>query len=342
MKILPFVQMNWFRIILYFPVIGLFFLLNPQPSSGLSFFNQPDAFIAKSQDDSTEFIQWTKSKSILSGQFEVLVLDEKTLKIQSSNLTFSGIQNRSGISLNLSDGRIITGSLHNDKLTLDFPSQDGMLEQVEFIPGTIEEYNQKVSEITSKKNTISAYNHFVSLLNDVAIRLKALPNFDTPHPSGLQERYGSIVAKMRSDYQKGAQAIQMTSNCFRRESIKSYTLTHISVGYTWANTAKTMYRNKIQDIFENDIKKIKMDLERASQEFLIIQNDRRSKNYVPALQNIDLSKYFQEFTRKANGQVMDAVLKFKGVREKMALYDEEAKRIYDRSQQEFHFQVCYP
>ena len=88
--------------------------------------------------------------------------------------------------------------------------------------------------------------------------------------------------------------------------------------------------------------KIKMDLERASQEFLIIQNDRRSKNYVPALQNIDLSKYFQEFTRKANGQVMDAVLKFKGVREKMALYDEEAKRIYDRSQQEFHFQVCYP
>ena len=187
MKILPFVQMNWFRSILYFPVIGLFFLLNPQPSSGLSFFNQPDAFIAKSQDDSTEFIQWTKSKSILSGQFEVLVLDEKTLKIQSSNLTFSGIQNRSGISLNLSDGRIITGSLHNDKLTLDFPSQDGMLEQVEFIPGTIEEYNQKASEITSKKNTISAYNHFVSLLNDVAIRLKALPNL-IPHTQAAYKK----------------------------------------------------------------------------------------------------------------------------------------------------------
>lgn len=115
----------------------------------------------------------------------------KTFKSHSSNFSFSGIQDKSNISLNLSDGRIITGSFHGDKLFLAFPSQNGMLDQVEFKPGTVKEYNQKVALIRSKKYSILAYNHFVSMLNDVKTRLKALPKFDSPHPGGFLENYGN-------------------------------------------------------------------------------------------------------------------------------------------------------
>ena len=330
------------RNILTYLILSLFLVINSQPSFGFSLFTQPNSFIAKTQGDWTAFIEWTKSKKHLSGQLEFFALDLKTIKSQSSNFSFSGIQDKSNISLNLSDGRIITGSFHGDRLFLAFPSQNGMLDQVEFKPGTVKEYNQKVAEILSKKFTILAYNRFVSSLNDAKTRLKALPNFDSPHPGGFLEKYGTLLIDMRAIYQKGDQAVQMTSNCFRRESIKSYTLSQLSNGYSMANNAQGLYRSRIRDVFENDVKKVKSDLAGASQDLQMIQSDRNSKAYIPALQKVDLPRFYQDFSRIANGQIEDAVSKFEGVKRKMAFYDEEAKQIYDRSQQRFHFQVCPP
>ena len=331
-----------FRSILAIPTLSLLLLTTFQNSFGFSLLNQPNSFIAITQGDWTAFIEWTKSEQQLSGQLEFFALDLKTIKSQSSNFSFSGIQDKSNISLNLSDGRIITGSFHGDKLFLAFPSQNGMLDQVEFKPGTIKEYNLKVSLIRSKKYSILAYNHYVSLLNDAKTRLKALPNLDSPHQGGFLENYGNLLANMRAIYQKGDQAVQMTLNCYRRESIKSYTLSQISNGYSMANNAQSLYKSRIRDVFENDIKMVKSDLVGASQNLQVIQSDRNIKGYIPALQKVDLQKYYQDFYRIANGQIEEAVSKFEGVKRKVALYDQEAKKIYDSSQQEFHFSVCPP
>lgn len=87
---------------------------------------------------------------------------------------------------------------------------------------------------------------------------------------------------------------------------------------------------------------MKSDLAGAFHDLQLIQSDRNSKAYIPALQKVDLQKYYQDFSRIANGQIEEAVSKFGSVKRKMALYDEEAKQIYDQSQQRFHFQVCPP
>lgn len=217
-----------------------------------------------------------------------------------------------------------------------------MVDRVEFHPGTVEEYNQNVANILSKKYTILAYHHFVAMLKDIKTRLKALPHFDSAHPGGLEDRYEAILANMRSAIQKGDRAVRRTSDCYRRETIKNYTLSQISSGYMMANTAHSLYGTRIRDVFEHDIQTVKSDLAGASRDLQVILGDSRSKRDIPALQGIDLEKYFRDFARTANVQVESAVLKFGRVKRTMALYDAEAKKIYDNSQQEFQFQACPP
>lgn len=330
------------RRILAIPALSLLLLTDSQPSFGISLSGQTDSFVSQSRSDLAAFVEWTKSDKQLSGRLKIFELDANTLKSRSSNVSFSGFQDRSSISLKLSDGRIIRGTFRGDSLFLVLLSQNGMPGRVEFHFGTIKDYNQSVAGILSKKYTILAYHHFVTMLKDIKTRLKAVPQFDSARPGGFQDRYEAILASMRSTIEKGDRAVQRTSDCYRRETIKNYTLSQVSSGYMMANSAHSFYRTRIRDAFENDIQMMKSDLDGASRDLRVILGDSRSKSEIPIMRKVDLKTYFQDFSRTTNDQIASAVSKFGRVERTMALYDAEAKTIYDSSQQEFQFQACPP
>lgn len=316
--------------------VGLLLICTPQISFAFSFSDPPTSFISFSQSEEVTFIQWTQSKNEILGQIQGFWIDKKTFKGESANFSFTGIRNNSNLSLTLNDGRIITGSINGNNLTLDFPSKDGTIVQIEFKPGTIKEYNQLVSDLTSRKNLTLVYQQFVSLLNDAKSRLKTLPNLDTTHKGGLEESYRKLLAKMESDYQKGNQAVQMTYNCVQRGMVKSNVLSVIYNDYSWAITAQSNFRNKIEYVFEFNIKKVKGDIAKASQDLVAIKAyGKEKKPNISSTQIDNLSKYFKVFSNMADGQVKDAISKFSGVQEEIAKHNQEARIIYDKSQKVF-------
>ncbi len=272
------------------------------------------------------------------GQLQGFWIDKKTLKGKSANFSFTGIRSNSNLSLTLNDGRIITGSIKENNLTLDFPSKDGTISQIEFKPGTIEEYNQLVTDLTSRKNLILVYQQFISLLKDAKFRLKTLPNLDTTHKGGLEENYRKLLAKMESDYQKGNQAVQMTHNCIQRGIVEANVLSVIDNDYSWSITAKSNFRSNIEYVFESNIKKVKSDIAKANQNLVAIKSYGEDKNLnISSTQIDDLSKSFRVFSNTAEEQVKNAISKFKNVQEKIAKHNQEAQIIYEKSQKVFMF-----
>lgn len=313
-----------------------------QISFGFSFAAQPTSFISNIQPGEVAFIQWTQLKSMLSGQLQNFWMNQETLKTESANYSFTGIRNNSSLSITLNDGQIITGSLHGNTLVLIFPLKDGTLASIKFKPGTIEAYNQQISDLNSKRNMTLAYQHFVLHLKDAKSRLKILPNLDTSHKGGFLERYESILMKMKSDYSEGKQIVQSTNNCFQREAVKSRVLSIINTDYSWSATAQFSFKNNIEDVFQSDIKKVRTDIDGAKKNLVAIESYAKSNNFNdPVLGKVDISKYFQEFSGLATNQVNDAASRFNGIREKIVFYKEEAKSVYDKSQKVFRFESCY-
>lgn len=316
--------------------IGVLLICTPQISFAFSFSDQPTSFISFSQADGVTLIQWTQSKKELLGQLQGFWIDKKTFRGESANFSFTGIRNNSNLSLTLNDGQIITGSINGNNLTLGFPLKDGTIAQIEFKPGTIEEYNQLVADLTSKKNLTLVYQQFVSLLKDAKSRLKILPNLDTTHKGGLEENYRKLLAKMESDYQKGNQAVQMTYNCVQRGIVKANVLSVIDNDYSWAITAQSNFRSNIEYVFESNIKNVKGDIAKASQDLVAIKAYGKEKNpNISSTQIDNLSKYFKGFSNMADGQVKDAISKFNGVQEEIAKHNQKARIIYDKSQKVF-------
>lgn len=112
------------------------------------------------------FLNWTAQDNQLNGSMQVSYVnnDTKQLEVDTSSYPFTGVNNKDSVSLNFSggflnglNGKTITGTFSKKELTLYFPNDTGILEEVVFKTTSVEEYNNAVktlSQVINETNEI--------------------------------------------------------------------------------------------------------------------------------------------------------------------------------------------
>lgn len=106
-------------------------------------------------DNEVFFINWTKDKdNKIVGQLQITELTNSG--VQSTNHSFDGVIDDPKISITITGsilndgltGKVFTGSLDgSNKLTLLFPSSNGMMTPVSFTSGTVADFNKRVTAL---------------------------------------------------------------------------------------------------------------------------------------------------------------------------------------------------
>jgi TonB C terminal len=111
-------------------------------------------------DDSTTFIQWTKTDRQIKGQMQVLVLNREG-KTNSRSFSFEGVFDNDKLSLTLwrkgepsFAGNTITGTHKGNSLTLVWPQKDGTLWTQALRPASVAEYNDAARKLQERSMEI--------------------------------------------------------------------------------------------------------------------------------------------------------------------------------------------
>jgi hypothetical protein len=127
----------------------------PQPQQTNEADNKQEGFLLVGSDG-VMFLRWTELDKQFVGQIQTLFVDNgKTVKIESNNRSFKGIQNGSSISITFDDGNVLTGTLKGNELSLVFPDSEGNLNSMVFKPSTVADYNSAVAKL---RGEVQEYN----------------------------------------------------------------------------------------------------------------------------------------------------------------------------------------
>lgn len=159
--------------------------------------NVPSEYVAVSTS-SALFINWAETDHKLTGQLQLASVDNNTLAVSSENESFNGVLNGTDISITLSNGKTMTGTLNKNVLTLSYPANDGTMATIAFKPGSVTDFNQAVDGFQKQKKEKDASDALVSLL--VAI------NQDASRAAGVSfdddmDSFKSFLKGMQSYYQ---------------------------------------------------------------------------------------------------------------------------------------------
>ena len=96
-------------------------------------------------DNGVEFIQWTESNGQLTGQLQVVYVDQSNpLVPKSANEAFTGIISGENVSLNVAGFGTWTGTLRDGTLSIVTPDSNGFLMTSPLHSGTVDDYNKAV------------------------------------------------------------------------------------------------------------------------------------------------------------------------------------------------------
>jgi hypothetical protein len=101
------------------------------------------------------FMQWTRNGNDVSGSLvETNLNSSNSSKTDNYNESFKGTVSGSSVTLTFSgvfgSSSNLSGTLQDTKLILSFPQKDGSIQTVTMNDGTIDQYNQDVSSLTSQ------------------------------------------------------------------------------------------------------------------------------------------------------------------------------------------------
>lgn len=159
--------------------------------------NAPHEYVAV-YTNSALFINWAETDNELTGQLQLASVDNNTLAVNSENESFNGVLNGADISITLSNGKTMTGTLNKNVLTLSYPANVGTMGTIAFKPGSVTDFNQAVDGFQKQKKEKDASDALVSLLvaiNQDASRAASV-SFDDDMDS-----FGSLLKGMQSYYQ---------------------------------------------------------------------------------------------------------------------------------------------
>ncbi len=124
-------------------------------SSPASVFNPgpPDGYL-RTNSNSVAFIQYTERQNKLTGHMETVGETDSMLpQTKSYNYTFTGIQNRSAITITFPlfwTAASVSGVISGNTLVLDMPQSDGHIVNETFNAASIQQYNQAVDALQKK------------------------------------------------------------------------------------------------------------------------------------------------------------------------------------------------
>jgi hypothetical protein len=115
--------------------------------------NAPHEYVAV-YTNSALFINWAETNNKLTGQLQQGFVDNNTLAVTSENYSFNGVLNGADISITLSNGITMTGTLSKNVLTLLYPANDGTgtMATIAFKPGSVTEFNTAIGNFQNQKN----------------------------------------------------------------------------------------------------------------------------------------------------------------------------------------------
>ena len=173
--------------------------------------NAPHEYVAV-YTNSALFINWAETNNKLTGQLQQGFVDNNTLAVTSENYSFNGVLNGADISITLSNGITMTGTLSKNVLTLLYPANDGTgtMATIAFKPGSVTEFNTAIGNFQNQKNEKDAsdtaqkkekdasdtLSSSLATINEDASQAATI-NFDSNMTS-----FESDLKKMQSDYQK--------------------------------------------------------------------------------------------------------------------------------------------
>jgi len=161
--------------------------------------NVPSEYVAVSTS-SALFINWAETDHKLTGQLQLAAVDSNTLAVSSENEPFNGVLNGADISITLSNGKTMTGTLNKNVLTLSYPANDGTMATIAFKPGSVTDFNQAVDGFQKQKKEKDASDALLSSLSaviDQDIQGATSISFDSYMVS-----FKADLKKMQSGYQK--------------------------------------------------------------------------------------------------------------------------------------------
>jgi uncharacterized protein YukE len=164
--------------------------------------NAPHEYVAV-YTNSELFINWAETDNKLTGQLQQASVDNNTLAVTSENYSFNGVLNGADISITLSNGITMTGTLNKNVLTLSYPANDGTgtMATIAFKPGSVTDFNQAVDGFQKQKKEKDASDADVSLLMAITEdKLDALQAAGVSFDDDM-DSFGSLLKGMQSYYQ---------------------------------------------------------------------------------------------------------------------------------------------
>lgn len=228
------------------------------------------------------FLRWTNLNNQLEGQLQIASLVND--KVESQTHSFTGIMNASNISIKFSgslwtdslSGMTWTGTLVGDTLTLVFPAKDGTLQTITFKSGSINDYNQAISNLQGQSAAKTAVEAYQGKQEEVRKALNiALHNLneDTSSLSSLKfdsdiENINESLATMQEHFNKLKQDASLTplSN-YQLNTVVKYDL-ETSMKYD----LDTNMAYKINTALGYDIKQAQQLSAKVNDEISILQN----------------------------------------------------------------------
>jgi chromosome segregation ATPase len=147
------------------------------------------------------FIQFTNTNGNLSGEWDEANVVTNTDNMQQVNpfhTSFSAFLNGAQFNLNV-NGRTYAGSLDGNKVTIEFPQQDGTLTPITLTPATIDDYN---NAITNLRNNINQENQNTADAQATAISMAATATSTTDEQNRLNYDISNIdgaIQQLASD-----------------------------------------------------------------------------------------------------------------------------------------------
>ena len=170
--------------------------------------NLAASWVSIHDGSSASLITWTINGHSTSGNITGSSLDQTGLSIDSKTYAFTGTISGSSVTLNLSGGSTLTGSVSTIRLQLQIADSAGTVQSYNFTPGTVSAYNAAVKSIQSvvSKNQTSSTQE--SSINSAA---QTVSNDVSSIDSDVSNWKGSVPG-LESDLTGMAGDVQTTKN----------------------------------------------------------------------------------------------------------------------------------
>jgi outer membrane murein-binding lipoprotein Lpp len=170
--------------------------------------NLPASWTSIQDGSSAALITWTVNGHSASGDLTDSSLDSTGLIIDSNTDAFTGTISGSSLTLNLSGGTTVTGSVSSQKLQLQTADSAGTVQSFDFTPGTTDAYNAAVKTIQTVVNGNQKTSTQETSINNAAQTVSSdVSSID----SDISNLEGSVPG-LESDVSSTAGDVQSTRN----------------------------------------------------------------------------------------------------------------------------------